>query len=81
MATSAAIDLCIDLSRAAVYAHNGYIHGHDLVWLPMLAIVAIAGTWIGKRILQRMPQALFRRTALFLVFGIALVTLYQAVDR
>ena len=81
VATSAAIDLCIDLSRAAVYAHNGYIHGHDLAWLPMLAIVAIAGTWIGKRILQRMPQALFRRTALVLVFGIALVTLYQAVDR
>lgn len=79
VATSAAIDLGIDLSRAAVYARNGYIHGHDLVWLPMLAVVAIAGTWIGKRILVRMPQALFRRTALLLVFGIGLVTLVQAL--
>lgn len=81
VATSAAIDLGIDLSRAAVYAHNGYIHGHDLAWLPLLAVVAIAGTWFGRRILQRIPQAQFRRIALALVFGIGLVTLYQAVGR
>lgn len=79
IATSAAIDLGIDLSRAAVYARNGYIHGHDLVWIPLLAVVAFAGTWIGKRVLSRMPQAMFRRTALVLVFAIGLVTLYQAL--
>jgi hypothetical protein len=60
IATSAAIDMSIDLGRAVVYARNGYIHGHDLVWIPLLAVVAIAGTWIGKRILSRMPQAMFR---------------------
>ncbi len=79
IATSAAIDMAIDLSRAAVYARNGYIHAHDLVWVPLLAVVAIAGTWVGKRILARMPQALFRRIALLLVFAIGLVTLFQAV--
>ena len=79
IATSAAIDMAIDLSRAAVYARNGYIHAHDLVWVPLLAVVAIAGTWIGKRILSRMPQAMFRRAALVMVFGIGLVTLYQAL--
>ena len=79
IATSAAIDMAIDLSRAAVYARNGYIHAHDLVWVPLLAVVAIAGTWAGKRILARMPQAMFRRIALLLVFAIGLVTLFQAV--
>ncbi len=79
IATSAAIDMGIDLGRAVVYARNGYIHGHDLVWIPLLAVVAIAGTWIGKRILSRMPQAMFRRAALLMVFGIGLVTLYQAL--
>ena len=79
IATSAAIDMAIDLSRAAVYARNGYIHAHDLVWVPLLAVVAIAGTWVGKRILARMPQALFRRIALLLVFAIGLVTLVQAL--
>ncbi|MEF9977895.1 MAG: sulfite exporter TauE/SafE family protein [Thermomonas sp.] len=79
IATSAAIDMAIDLSRAAVYARNGYIHAHDLVWVPLLAVVAIAGTWIGKRILSRMPQAMFRRVALLLVFAIGLATLVQAM--
>ena len=79
IATSAAIDMGIDLGRTVVYARNGYIHGHDLVWVPLLAVVAIAGTWLGKRILSRMPQAMFRRTALLMVFGIGLVTLYQAL--
>lgn len=79
IATSAAIDMAIDLSRAAVYARNGYIHVHDLAWVPLLAVVAITGTWLGKRILARMPQAMFRRIALLLVFAIGLVTLAQAV--
>ncbi|WP_240126992.1 sulfite exporter TauE/SafE family protein [Thermomonas alba] len=78
VATSAAIDLAIDLSRAAVYARNGYIHSHDLVWIPLLAVVALAGTWLGRRILARVPQALFRRIALLLVLAIGLVTLGQA---
>ena len=79
VATSAAIDLAIDLSRAAVYARNGYIHADDMAWIPLLAVVAVTGTWLGRRILRRMPQALFRRTALLLVFAIGLVTLYQAL--
>jgi len=61
-----------------VYARNGYIHAHDLVWVPLLAVVALAGTWLGRRILARLPQALFRRIALLLVFAIGLLTLWQA---
>lgn len=80
VATSAAIDMGIDLSRAVVYARNGYIHGHDLVWLPALAIVAITGTWLGKRVLRRIPQTAFRRIALLLVFTIGWVTLYGALE-
>lgn len=79
VATSAAIDMAIDLARTGIYARNGYIHVHDLVWVPMLVVVAVVGTWLGKRVLARMPQAIFRRTALLLVFGIGLVTLYQVL--
>lgn len=75
VATSAAIDMGIDLSRAVVYWRNGYIHVHDLAWIPWLAIVALAGTWLGRRVLRRVPQSVFRRTALLLVFAIGWVTL------
>ena len=47
VATSAAIDMGIDVARTLVYAGNGYLHLHDLALAPLLALVAMAGTWIG----------------------------------
>lgn len=79
VATSAAIDMGIDVARAGIYWRNGYIHGHDMVWIPLLAVVAVAGTWLGKRILLRMPQTAFRKVALGLVLAIGCLTLWQAL--
>ena len=66
------------LSRASAYFGNGYVHAHDLIWLPLLAVVALAGTWMGRLLLRHMPQAIFRRIALALVFVIGWVTLYES---
>lgn len=79
VATSAAIDMGIDLARAGIYFRNGYIHGHDLVWIPMLGGVALAGTWLGCRVLQQVPQARFRQIALAMVFAIGWLTLFDAL--
>lgn len=79
VATSAAIDMGIDLARAVVYYRNGYIHAHDLGYLPLLFVVAFVGTWLGRRLLVRIPQAMFRCIALVLVFAIGWVTLWGAL--
>jgi len=78
VATSAAIDLGIDLARTAVYWRNGYIHGHDLHWIPLLVAIAVLGTWLGRLLLLRIPQPWFRRIALALVFAVGVVTLWRA---
>ena len=78
VATSAAIDMGIDLGRAVIYFRNGYVHGHDMLWIPMLVVVALLGTWTGRTLLRRLSQERFRQIALLLVFGIGLVTLYSA---
>ena len=75
VATSAVIDLGIDLSRTLVYARNGYIHSHDLYLVPILIIISIAGTFVGKKVLDRISQDQFRRIVLFLLLAIALFTL------
>ena len=62
-------------TSAVVYWRNGYIHADDLAWIPLLAVVALAGTWLGRRVLRRVPQESFRRIALLLVFAIGWVTL------
>lgn len=75
IATSAVIDLGIDLSRSFVYAQNGYIHRHDLYLIPILALVSVIGTYTGKKILDHIRQDQFQRFVLFLLLSIGLITL------
>ena len=78
IATSAIIDLGIDLSRSVVYFSNGFVHKHDLYLVPILLGVSIAGTYLGKILLNRISQEQFRHIVLFLVLGIGLYMLGKA---
>lgn len=75
IATSALIDMAIDLSRAVVYWVNGYIHKHDLIYIPFLLLIGFLGSWIGKKILLYIPQPVFRKISLFLILLIGLISL------
>jgi len=74
IATSAIIDLGIDLSRSAVYFSNGYMHKHDYYLIPILLIVGITGTFIGKKLLARFSDTQFKYVVLSLVFITGLIT-------
>ena len=79
IATSAFIDFMIDFSRTIVYYNNGYIHEHDLKYVPFLLIIGVVGTYIGKKILIFIPQVHFRKISLFFILIIGLATLVQTV--
>lgn len=79
IATSAIIDLGIDASRSVVYALNGYVHTHDLYLIPILLVVSILGTWIGKKILERFSEEQFRSSVLVLVLLTGLFTLGRVI--
>jgi uncharacterized membrane protein YfcA len=72
IATSALIDLGVDLSRAIVYTSNGYFKKENLILLPFLIIVSISGSYIGKKILKKASEATFRYIVLFVIIGTAL---------
>lgn len=72
IATSAVIDLAIDSSRAVVYASNGFVHTHDMYLIPILLIVSVIGTYIGKRVLAHISQEKFKIIVLALIFLIGL---------
>ncbi|MBR9915449.1 MAG: sulfite exporter TauE/SafE family protein [Algicola sp.] len=74
IATSAIIDLGVDFSRTIVYYFNGYIHKHDLYLIPILIVVSIVGTWIGKKILNKVSQEQFRMFVLLLILAIGIVS-------
>lgn len=79
VATSAFIDLMIDLSRSVVYYSNGYIHKHDMGYVPYLFAIGLVGSYIGKRILKRIPQHRFRLISLVFILLIGLFTLAQVL--
>ncbi len=75
IATSAIIDLGIDLSRSVVYAINGFVHKDDLYLIPLLFVASIAGTWLGKKLLKKIPEEKFKKLVLIMIIGIGLYTL------
>ncbi len=75
IATSAVIDLAIDASRAVVYASNGYVHFHDLYLIPILLVVSILGTFVGKKILERVSQEKFKMIVLAMIFITGILSL------
>ena len=77
IATSALIDLGIDLSRTAVYSLNGYILVKDLYLIPFLFAASLAGTYIGKKILTRFSDRQFKLVVLCLVLITGVVTLLK----
>lgn len=77
IATSAFIDFMIDFSRTFVYYNNGYIHKHDLKYVPFLLIIGLVGSFIGKKILVYIPQSKFRKLSLFFILFIGITTLVK----
>lgn len=79
IATSAFIDFMIDFSRTFVYYNNGYIHKHDLKYVPFLFVIGIVGSFIGKKILAYIPQAKFRRLSLVFILIIGIITMIRLI--
>jgi uncharacterized membrane protein YfcA len=79
IATSAIIDLGIDLSRSVVYWFNGYVHKNNLYLIPILLLVSIAGTFIGKKILTRVSEKQFKSFVLILVLLTGIITLSKII--
>ena len=81
IATSAFIDFMIDFSRTFVYYNNGYIHDHDLKYVPFLFVIGLVGSFIGKKILAYIPQSKFRNLSLSFILLIGIITIVQLVFR
>lgn len=77
IATSALIDLGVDTSRAIVYAVNGYVQKEFLLMLPFLLAISFIGTWIGKIVLSRLPQTIFKKMVLAIILSTSIIQLFM----
>ncbi len=72
---SSAMDLGGDLLRAIIYISNGYMDWTQWLYIPLLAVAAFFGAFIGKKILATIDQALFEKivSVMVLISGIMLL--------
>lgn len=76
VATATGVALLVDGARMPVYFFN---RSHDLVnsWLPIsIATVGVLiGTWLGKLVLHKIPERLFKRivSGIILILGISML--------
>ncbi|MFN0189238.1 MAG: sulfite exporter TauE/SafE family protein [Bacteroidia bacterium] len=74
--TSAGIDFAVDLSRTIVYLANGYLDKKYLWYIPVLFVLAYAGSWLGKKLLDKVPENIFKKLVLVLIFGVGVFMVY-----
>ncbi len=77
--TSAAIDMGVDLSRAIIYSESGYVNSENYVLIVVLAFVSVAGSYIGKLLLQRISQQRFRNLVLAMIGIVGGATLVKSL--
>jgi hypothetical protein len=75
IATSAIIDLGIDVSRSVVYIDAGYFQLKLLPLIPMLLVLSFAGTAVGKYLLQFISEVRFQRVVLGLILVVGISTM------
>ncbi len=63
IATAAGIAIATDLTRIPVYVANGVAAS---VWpyVPVLLLTSLMGAWVGRAVVRRLPQAVFRKVVL-----------------
>jgi uncharacterized membrane protein YfcA len=74
IATSALIDLGVDLSRTGIYFYEGYFNSVSMPLMLWLIGVSALGSYLGKLILAKISEQQFRQVVLWLILGVGIFT-------
>ena len=77
IATAASIALVTDATRIPVYISQGFLPEQYYWYIPILIVIAISGSYIGKKIVTRIDNTLFRK---IVSIGIILASIKFVVD-
>ena len=77
IATAAVIALMVDMTRIPIYFASGFLDNKHFWYIPLLFLMAIAGSYTGKNIVSHMSQKLFRKIVLLGVLAIGIKFVYD----
>jgi uncharacterized membrane protein YfcA len=72
IATAATIALATDVTRIPVYISQGFLTEQYYIYLPVLFGIALAGSYIGRKIVKRIDQDKFRKVVLFAILFVSI---------
>ncbi|OGK10750.1 sulfonate transporter [Candidatus Roizmanbacteria bacterium RIFCSPHIGHO2_01_FULL_35_10] len=77
IATAASIALAVDLTRIPVYLGQGFLENRYYWYLPILFVLALLGSFTGKKIVKVFPYKIFRRIVLVSLLLVGLKFLFE----
>lgn len=79
IATAAALGIAVDITRLPVYVAQGFLDRQYFWFVPVILIIAVAGSYTGKQIVERIPQKQFRRIVLLALLVIGVKFLFDGI--
>lgn len=79
IATTAAISLAVDLTRIPVYFGSGFLEQQFYYYIPILFMLAISGSFTGKKIVSKISQPMFRKIVHLVIVIISLKFVYDGL--
>ena len=79
IATAAAIALAVDITRIPVYLVGDFLSSQYYWYIPILFIIALAGSFTGKQIVRRVPREKFNKIVLFALLIVGLKFIYNFI--
>jgi uncharacterized protein len=72
IATAAVIALGTDATRIPFYLSQGFLLQHYYYYIPILAATAIGGSYVGKKIVGKIDQYIFRKIVLIAIMLVSI---------
>ena len=79
IATAAAIAIAVDIIRIPIYFKSGFLEPKFYAYLPILFVIAIAGSYLGKKIVDKIQQNAFRKLVLAAIVLVSLKFIYDGM--
>ena len=77
IATSGVVSFMIDLTRIPVYLWKGFLEPEFYGYLPFLLIVALAGSYTSRKIVERIPVERFTKIVQAMILLASLKLVYE----
>lgn len=75
--TSSAIDFGVDFSRMLIYLKNGYFKPQYYIYVPVLFVASLVGSYLGKYFLKKISQENFKKFVLVVILGLGITMIVQ----